>query len=260
MVTGLEVHGLEVHGLSVLAPDGARLLDGASFALAAGERKGLIGVSGSGKSLTAAALCGLLRPPLRLRAEVMRFDGHDLLQRAPADWRALRGRKIFQIFQSPGTALNPARRVGSQLAEAARAARASPVRDVAAALQAVALDPEVARKFPYQLSGGMKQRVLIAMALLLRPRLLIADEPTTGLDVLTEREILAALATMLDATGASLLFISHDLRAVRAVAPRALVMQAGRILEDTATAALAGSAHAATRALAGASAELEGKC
>uniref|UniRef100_UPI003568EFFC ATP-binding cassette domain-containing protein n=1 Tax=Phaeovulum sp. TaxID=2934796 RepID=UPI003568EFFC len=110
------------------------------------------------------------------------------------------------------------------------------------------------------LSGGMKQRVLIAMALLLRPSLLIADEPTTGLDVLTEREILAALTAMLDATGASLLFISHDLRAVRAVAPRTLVMQAGRIIEDTAMSDLAGSAHAAARAIAGATAQLEGRC
>jgi peptide/nickel transport system ATP-binding protein len=254
------VMGLEVTGLSVSARPGEALLDRATFELAPGERKGLIGASGSGKSLTAGALSGLLRPPLRLHAEVMRFAGHDLNRLSPQGWRALRGRTIFQIFQSPGTALNPARRVGAQLAEAAKVARACPVRDVAAALQAVALDPEVARRFPYQLSGGMKQRVLIALALLLRPRLLIADEPTTGLDVLTEREILDALSAMLDATGASLLFISHDLRAVRAVAPRTLVMQAGRILEDTPIAGLAASPHRATRALAGAAAALEVRC
>lgn len=254
------VSGLEVHGLSVLAGQGERLLDGASFSLARGERKGLIGVSGSGKSLTAGALCGLLRPPLRVRAATMTLDGHDLAALSPRGWRRLRGSMIFQIFQSPGTALNPARRVGPQLAEAAKVARGQPLRCVAAALQAVALDPEVARKFPYQLSGGMKQRVLIAMALLLRPSVLIADEPTTGLDVLTEREILAALTAMLDATGASLLFISHDLRAVRAVAPRTLVMHAGRIIEDAAMADLAKSAHATTRAMASATAELVGRC
>ena len=251
------VSGLHLRALSVSAGTGEALLDRVSFDLAPGERKGLIGASGSGKSLTAGALCGLLRPPLRLRAEAMRFAGQDLNLLSPRGWRALRGQTIFQIFQSPGTALNPARRVGAQLAETAKLARACPVRDVAAALQAVALDPEVARLFPYQLSGGMKQRVLIALALLLRPRLLIADEPTTGLDVLTEREILDALGAMLDATGASLLFISHDLRAVRAIAPRTLVMQAGRILEDTPVGGLAGSPHAATRALAGAAAALE---
>lgn len=254
------VMGLEVKNLSVLPDRGEPLLDRASFDLSPGERFGLIGASGSGKSLTAGALCGLLRPPLAARATVMQFDGSDMQALSPRAWRALRGTSIFQIFQSPGTALNPARRVGAQLVEAANTARAYPMRDVTEALKRVALDPEVARKFPYQISGGMKQRVLIAMALLLRPRLLIADEPTTGLDVLTEHDVLETLVTMLDATGAALLFISHDLRAVRRVATRTLVMEAGQIAENTAISALSTSAHATARALAGAVETVEGRC
>ncbi len=254
------VTGLEVKSLSVLSGRGEPLLDRVSFNLAQGERIGLIGASGSGKSLTAGALCGLLRPPLSARAMALRFYGNDMQALTPRAWRALRGTTIFQIFQSPGTALNPARKVGAQLVEAAVTARGCPVRDVADALKRVALDPEVARKFPYQISGGMKQRVLIAMALLLRPRLLIADEPTTGLDVLTEHEVLETLATMLDATGAALLFISHDLRAVRRVATRTLVMEAGQIVEDTAISALSTSRHSGARALANAVETLEGRC
>jgi peptide/nickel transport system ATP-binding protein len=223
---------LDVAGLDVSLPGGQKLLDGLTLRLDEGERVGLVGASGCGKSLTAAALCGLLRAPVRLSAGQLRLTGQDLANAAPATWRRLRGRAVFQIFQSPATALTPARRVLPQLVEAARIAGVDPAPAIGAALERVALPAYVGAQFPYQLSGGMKQRVLIAMALILRPRLLIADEPTTGLDVLTERGVLEALGAMADETGAALLFISHDLRAVRTVARRVLVMDAGRLVAD----------------------------
>lgn len=254
------VNSIEVEGLCVRS-NRETLLDSVSFTLAAGERKGLIGASGCGKSLTASALCGLLRPPLRATAGRIMLHGHEVMAYSPKEWRAVRGRHIFQIFQSPGTALTLARRIGPQLTEVARISLAGdPKRTVAQALQSVALDESVAQLFPYQLSGGMKQRVLIAMALILRPRILIADEPTTGLDVLTEHDILTSLNKMIEQTGAALLFISHDLRFVREVAPRTLVMHSGKVLEEIPVHTLDRSAHAATRGLAEAAAVLTSTC
>ena len=251
---------LSVEELSAGIPRAPALLDNVSFELAVGERVGLIGESGSGKSLTAAALCGLLRPPIALTSGSIRFDGEEFVNATPAAWRRRRGTGIFQIFQSPGTALTPGRRIGPQLAETARRAGADPETVIPPVLEKVALDPRNQQLYPYQLSGGMKQRVLIAMALILRPRILIADEPTTGLDVLTERDILAALNAMIDETGAALLFISHDLRAVRAVAERVLVMQEGRLVEDAPVHELASSPVPAAHALAQAARALETPC
>ncbi|UWP88305.1 ABC transporter ATP-binding protein [Aliiroseovarius crassostreae] len=251
---------LSVKELSVVNRAGQVLLDNVGFSLNRGQRMGLVGASGCGKSLTAAVLCGLLRPPLSVAAGQVRIDGQDVLGLSASAWRRMRGRRIFQIFQSPGTALTPGRRIRSQLAEAARLAGDNEQASVNRALDAVALPQRVTDCFPYQLSGGMKQRVLIAMALILRPRILIADEPTTGLDVLTEREVLGALNTMADETGATLLFISHDLRAVQAVAERTLVMQQGRLVEDARIDQLAVSGVAAARDLAGAAAALQGQC
>ena len=179
---------------------------------------------------------------------------------SPVTWRRIRGRQIFQIFQSPGTALTPTRRIRPQLVETARIAGADPGNAIRHALDSVALDQSVGGYFPYQLSGGMKQRVLIAMALILRPRILIADEPTTGLDVLTERDILSALNTMADETGAAVLFISHDLRAVREVATRTLVMQGGQLVEDAPVSELATSQAPAARNLAEAAVMLQNQC
>ncbi|MEL6596612.1 MAG: ABC transporter ATP-binding protein [Pseudomonadota bacterium] len=251
---------LQVQNLSVGLPFSAPLLDAISFDIAEGERVGLVGASGCGKSLTAGTLCGLLRAPLRVLAGSIRLDGTSLTDASPATWRAARGRSVFQIFQSPGTALTPVRRVGTQLAEVAQIAGRDTKAAVSQALDAVALQPDVTGLFPYQLSGGMKQRVLIAMALILRPRLLIADEPTTGLDVLTEHDILTALNTAADETGASVLFISHDLRAVRRIATRTLVMHAGRLVEDADIADLAISKAPAARALATAATALQNPC
>lgn len=254
------VDALQVSDLTVAIPGAPPLLDRLGFRIRPGERVGLVGASGCGKSLTAAALTGLLRPPLGIIGGVIRIDGQEVHDAAPKAWRQLRGRGIFQIFQSPGTALTPARRIRAQLAEAAGIAGSTQRRAVAHALEAVALDAHVADCFPYQLSGGMKQRVLIAMALILRPRILIADEPTTGLDVLTERDILAALGTMADETGAALLFISHDLRAVAEVANRTLVMAHGTVVEDAPIADLARSSAPAARQLAEAARALQTAC
>ncbi|WP_282182568.1 ABC transporter ATP-binding protein [Aliiroseovarius marinus] len=254
------VDALQVSGLTVSIPGSAPLLNGVEFSIRAGERVGLVGPSGCGKSLTAAALTGLLRPPLVRTGGTIRIDGQDVGNACPRTWRTLRGRGIFQIFQSPGTALTPTRRIGAQLAEAAKIAGNASDATVARALETVSLAPPVAGLFPYQLSGGMKQRVLIAMALILRPRILIADEPTTGLDVLTERDVLAALNTMAEETGAALLFISHDLRAVAEVANRTLVMENGQLVEDAPLAALAQSTAPAARKLAEAAAALQAAC
>ncbi len=255
MVNALSVEELSLHA------NGQTLLDNVSFELAMGERKGLIGASGCGKSLSASAICGLLRPPLFIASGRIILDGRNILDFTQKEWRAVRGRHIFQIFQSPGTALTLAMRIGPQLLEAAEIAGVkNSKRTVLKALHDVELDEAITEFFPYQLSGGMKQRVLIAMALILRPRILIADEPTTGLDVLTEFEILSSLNTMIEETGASLLFISHDLRVVRNVAQRTLVMHEGRIVEETQTDMLMQSSHQHSKSLAKAAASLVRSC
>ncbi|SPF77142.1 putative ABC transporter ATP-binding protein [Aliiroseovarius pelagivivens] len=254
------VNALQVSDLTVSTPGTKPLLNGLEFSIRSGERVGLVGASGCGKSLAAAALTGLLRPPLALTHGTIRIDGQDIGDASPRVWRMHRGRRIFQIFQSPSTALTPTRRIGPQLAEAARIAGDTSGTAVERALETVSLAPHVAGFFPYQLSGGMKQRVLIAMALILRPNILIADEPTTGLDVLTERDVLAALNTMADETGAALLFISHDLRAVAEVASRTLVMENGRLVEDAPIAELAQSKAPAARQLAKAADALQAAC
>lgn len=254
------VEALTLYGLTVSVPGESPLLDGVSLSIGAGERVGLVGASGSGKSLTAATLTGLLRPPLTVTGGTLCIEGHEICPVSSKVWRKLRGRSIFQIFQSPGTALTPARRIGTQLAEAARIACRPAMATVAHALDTVALSPAVAHQFPHQLSGGMKQRVLIAMALILRPRILIADEPTTGLDVLTERGVLAALNAMANETGCAVLFISHDLRAVAEVASRTLIMESGKIVEDAPIGALTRSGVPAARNLAEAAQALQATC
>jgi peptide/nickel transport system ATP-binding protein len=254
------VDALQARDLSIGIPGAPPLVEDLSFQIAKGERVGLVGASGSGKSLTAAALTGLLRPPLTLTSGTIQIDGNAVNTASAAAWRKLRGCGVFQIFQSPSTALSPARRIGTQLAEAARLAGDNPRHAVAMALKAVALEAHAADFFPYQLSGGMKQRVLIAMAFILRPRILIADEPTTGLDVLTERDILTVLNTMADETGAALLFISHDLRAVAKVASHTLVMDHGRLVADAPISGLASSGAPAARKLAEAATQLQTAC
>ena len=253
------VDALSVSGLCVSGGDGQRLLNQIGFTVAQGGRIGLIGASGSGKSLTAAALCGLLRPPLTASVSHFEVQGHQMRNAGQRKWRSIRGKQIFQIFQSPASAMTPARRIGPQLKECCKRIGA-PDRLAAQALERVNLPVSVATQFPYQLSGGMKQRVLIAMALILRPSVLIADEPTTGLDVLTEADILTAMGEMLEETGSALIFISHDLRAVAQIAQRVLVMDAGSIVEDGPIDALHRSSSSAAREIAEAAQSLNASC
>ena len=208
-----------------------------SFSIAEGEVLGLVGESGSGKSLTALAIMGLLPPQAQVSGSV-EFAGHDLLSLSGDEMRHIRGAKIAMIFQEPMSALNPVMRVGDQVAEAVLAHHRVQKPDAWAralsALQDVALpEPERrARDYPHQLSGGMRQRVMIAMAIVNRPQLLIADEPTTALDVTIQAQILELLAEKRQKLNLGLLLISHDLAVVSQVAQRVAVMYAGSIVES----------------------------
>ena len=210
---------LRVENLSVrFGPSVA--VDGISFAIAPGEALGLVGESGSGKSVTSLALLRLLVESALISGSIA-FAGTDLLKLPPSAMRSRRGREIAMIFQEPMTALNPVMRIGPQIAEALRAHQRqlsrTQVRDrVLEAMHEVAL-PEPERRYrdyPHQFSGGQRQRILIAMALVNRPRLLIADEPTTALDVTVQAQILALLRRLRHSYGLSMLFISHDLGVV----------------------------------------------
>ena len=207
-----------------------------SFSIATGEVLGLVGESGSGKSVTSLALMRLLPPQARVSGEI-RFSGGDLLQLSEAAMRPLRGSQLAMIFQEPMTALNPVMRVGDQIAEAVLAH--SDVQKDDAWSRAVTAMKEVgiadserrARDYPHQLSGGMRQRVMIAMAIVNHPKLLIADEPTTALDVTIQAQILDLLAELRAKFGLTMLFISHDLAVVSQVADRVAVMYAGNLVE-----------------------------
>jgi peptide/nickel transport system ATP-binding protein len=206
--------------------------------LAAGEVLGLVGESGSGKSVTALAILRLLDPTARVEGSI-RFEGKDLLTLAEPLIRQKRGRDIAMIFQEPMTALNPVMPIGEQVAEAIQAHQPElsrrKVRDIVVeALEAVAIPDPPTRfgHYPHQFSGGQRQRILIAMAIANRPRLLIADEPTTALDVTVQAQILELLADLRRRFGLAILFISHDLAVVSQVADRVMVMRQGRTLES----------------------------
>ena len=231
----LSLDGLEV---SFTDRNGSRLpaVRDLSLTIAPGEAVGLVGESGSGKSVTSLAIMRLL-PPQASIAGAIRFGGHDLLKLPEDEMRGIRGAKIAMIFQEPMSALNPVMRVGDQVAEAVRAHSAvSKKHAYARALEAlveVALpEPERrARDYPHQLSGGMRQRVMIAMAIVNHPQLLIADEPTTALDVTIQAQILQLLAEMRTKFNLALLLISHDLAVVSQVVQRVAVMYAGSMVE-----------------------------
>jgi len=215
-----------------------RAVDGVSFALEAGRTLGLVGESGSGKSLTAMSIMRLLpEPAVRVAGGRIAFDGVDLARAGEAEMRALRGRRIGMIFQEPSTALNPVMTVGDQVGEPLRVhlglRRAEAARRAVELLKQVGIPApaERARAYPHQLSGGMKQRAMIAMALACRPALLIADEPTTALDVTVQAQILALLDRLRRELGMALLLITHDLAVVAETCDEVAVMYCGRIVE-----------------------------
>jgi len=212
-----------------------------SFAIAPGEVLGLVGESGSGKSITSLAIMGLLPPQANVTGEIAFTDNGSTPRRLTAldaeSMRQLRGSRIAMIFQEPMTALNPVMRVGDQIAEAVLAhqsiSRKTAWQNAVDAMNDVAI-PDAARRardYPHQLSGGMRQRIMIAMAIVNRPQLLIADEPTTALDVTIQAQILELLAGLRKKFGLAMLFISHDLAVVSEVADRVAVMYAGCLVE-----------------------------
>ena len=220
-------------------------LEDVSFTINEGEVLGLVGESGCGKSMTALALMGLLPYPVaRLTQGQIELEGLELTQLSERARRKLCGDRLGMIFQEPMTSLNPVYRVGDQLLEALRAhrslTRSEAWREAVAMLDRVGIPAarERAQAYPHELSGGMRQRVMIGMALICRPKLLIADEPTTALDVSTQAQILDLLLTLRDELGMAILMITHDLGVIAEVADRVAVMYAGRVVETAEALAL----------------------
>jgi peptide/nickel transport system ATP-binding protein len=250
---------LEVSGLTTLLGDAARpvrVVDGIDLGIRRGETFALLGESGCGKSMTALSLMRLLPPSARVAAGAVRLAGTDLLHLTEAEMRQVRGGRMAMIFQEPQTSLNAVMRVGDQIAEAVRVHEGgsrdrTPAR-VAELMRAVGI-PDPARRadeYPHQLSGGMKQRIMIAMALAGDPQLLIADEPTTALDVTIQAQVLRLLKDLQAKTGMAVLLITHDLGVVAETADRLAVMYAGHILETATTDAFfAAPAHPYSRKL-----------
>ena len=250
---------LDVVGLTVTFPtEGApvRPVRGVSLRIGPGEAVGVVGESGSGKSLTALAIARLIEEPGTVTAARLRFLGTDLLRGTEGQNRHLLGTSLSMVFQDPGTSFNPTRRIGGQLAEVGRyhlGMSRSEAHDRAIdRLRAVHV-PAPARRagqYPHELSGGLRQRAMIGMGLMGSPALIIADEPTTALDVTIQKQVLQLLQTIRETTGVAILLISHDVAVVRQVCDRVLVMYAGRIVEDLPAADLATAArHPYTRAL-----------
>ena len=230
---------LQVRQLTTtLGARGPEILSGVDLALGSGEVLGVVGESGSGKSMLALSIMGLLPQPIMVRSGQVHLQGQDLLALPPRQMRALRGKDVAMIFQEPMTSLNPVMRVGQQIGEVLRwhlslqgdAARAEGI----ALLRRVEM-PDPQRQidaYPHELSGGMRQRVMIAMALAGRPRLLIADEPTTALDVTIQSQILNLLRKLQQDSGMSVLLITHDLGVIAEMCDRVAVMYAGRVVEQ----------------------------
>jgi len=224
---------LEVEGLTVRLPGGQSVLDDVSLRVDAGEVLGIVGESGSGKSMLALAAMGLLPPGLRMTAGRVRLLGENLAGR----WRAHRGRDMAMIFQEPMTSLNPVMRVGAQIEEVLRwrggLGGGASRRRALELLEQVEI-PDAKRRlraYPHELSGGMRQRVMIAIALAARPKLLIADEPTTALDVTVQAQILDLLRALQREAGLGLILITHDFGVIAEIAERVVVLYAGRVAE-----------------------------
>lgn len=227
---------------------------GVSFSLGR-ERLGIVGESGSGKTMTGRSVLRLIRPPGRIEADEMLFDGRDLMKMSEREMRALRGPRMAMVMQDPKYSLNPVMKIGDQLTEGLRQrdrlGRAAARDKAVAALEAVQIrDPaRVMEAYPHELSGGMGQRVMIAMMLIPNPDLLIADEPTSALDVTVQAEVLSILDGLVRDRGMGLIFISHDLRLVARFCDRVLVMYKGRVVEELAAQDLLQARHPYTQGL-----------
>jgi peptide/nickel transport system ATP-binding protein len=240
----LDVAGLKTHFFTRAGV--VKAVDGVDLQLGAGEILGLVGESGSGKTITGFSLIGLIDAPGRIVEGHIRFDGRDLREATPEQLRHVRGRDIAMIFQDPMMTLNPVLRVDTQMIEAIRAHNKVSKRDArkraldVLAMVGIPAPEERLRAYPHQLSGGMRQRVAIAIAMLNSPRVIIADEPTTALDVTIQAQILYEVQKLCRETGTALLWITHDLAIVSGLADRVAVMYAGRVVETGTTADVVG--------------------
>ena len=232
---------LEINNLSVQFPSHQAVMhavDGVSFSIEPGEVLGIVGESGSGKSVTMMALMGLVAYPGVVRADAMRFDGHDLLHLSARERRRITGKDLAMIFQDPTTSLNPCFTVGFQLAETLTLhmglTRAQARKRSIELLEQVGIPAPESRLdlYPHQFSGGMAQRVMIAMAIACNPKLLIADEPTTALDVTIQAQILDLLRSLQKERGMALVLITHNMGVVSEMAQRVAVMYAGQLMEE----------------------------
>jgi oligopeptide/dipeptide ABC transporter ATP-binding protein len=228
----------------------ARAVDGVSFEVQSGETLGIVGESGCGKSVTALSVLRLIQPPGRIEpGSHVTFEGQDLMAVGEEAMRRVRGNRIAMIFQEPMTALNPVFTVGDQIAEVARIHQGASRRQAwdraveMLTLVGIPSPAERAKAYPHQLSGGMRQRVLIAMALVMNPALVIADEPTTALDVTIQAQILELLASLQQRFGTAIMLITHDLGVVAEVASRVIVMYGGQVVEEASVRDLFARAH-----------------
>jgi peptide/nickel transport system ATP-binding protein len=254
----MTVPRLAIEALSAVSlRDGNRpILRCVSLAVDAGEVHGIVGESGAGKSTVAKAILGIIPSQVKVTGGRIGFEGRDLLTLSPRELRALLGREIALVAQDPSTALNPSRRIDAQMTDGLRLKRGLSAKE--ARLRARALleevqirDPErVLNSYPHQLSGGMRQRVLIAAAFGLEPKLVIADEPTTALDVTVQKQILRLIRSLQERHDTSVLFVSHDLGVVAKICDRVSVLYMGRVMEQgTTTDVLNSPRHAYTKAL-----------
>ena len=250
----LEVDALQTH---FFTRDGiVKAVDGVSYAVDEGETLAVVGESGCGKSVSALSILRLVAPPGRIVGGEIRFQGRNLLQASEAEMRALRGNQVSMIFQEPMTSLNPVLTIGRQIAEAVALHQHLPWRAaMARAAEMLRLvhipEPEARlRQYPHQLSGGMRQRVMIAMALACNPKVLIADEPTTALDVTIQAQILELIRELKEKLGTAVILITHDLGVVAETAQRVVVLYAGRKVEEASVGELfANPRHPYTRGL-----------
>jgi len=228
----------------------ARSVDGVSFSVGAGETVGVVGESGCGKSVTALSILRLIRPPGRVEpGSAIRFEGKDLVTLGEREMQQIRGNRIAMVFQEPMTALNPVFTVGDQIAEVARIHGGMSRKDAMAravemlTLVGIPAPEQRANEYPHQLSGGMRQRVVIAMALVMNPALVIADEPTTALDVTIQAQILELMSDLTKRLGTAILLITHDLGVVAENCSRVIVMYAGEVVEEATASELFSRAH-----------------